>query len=162
MQSVIVSALNAGTFYSPLRVDGIECSESDFWHFAGKTLPVEITEIGPLVKAGRTQKVGNNGAIVGTEQDTFRALVSLKSGESGVIKVRLHLCDLLPLLAQMDDKERKLTFGTYFPNGEKTEEERRKDGVTKYLVPTSPQRYTNEQIKEAITAGKIANLVVNA
>lgn len=156
LKDVILSAISAGTFYSPQRVDGIECSDEAFKQYAGKTLSVNIVSIGNIVKAGRTTKVGNRD--IGTEFDTFRCLVGLQAGESEVIKVRLHLCDLLPLLAET---EAKLTFGTYYPNGEKKTEEKEK-ADTKYLVPTCNMRYTAEQIKESFTNKKISALVLGA
>lgn len=160
MQQVIVSAINAGTFYSPQQIEGIECSNEDFPLYAGKKLPVRVLNVGPLVKAGRVQRVGSDNSPVGTEYDTFRALVTLQAGQAGAIKVRLHLCDLLPLLAAEEGKG-ELSFGTYYPKGEKGEE-REKEGVIRYLVPTSPVRYSSEAIKEAMVSGKMAKLVVNA
>ena len=158
IRDVIVSAISAGTFYTPQTIEGIECADEDFPQYAGKTLAVNVLNVGTLVKAGRTQKVGTN--TIGTEFDTFRALVTLQSGQAGAIKVRLHLCDLLPLLASEAGKG-TLTFGTYYPNGEKGED-RNKDGVTRYLVPTSPMRYSADAIKEALTSNKISALIVNA
>jgi hypothetical protein len=160
IRDVIVSAISAGTFYTPQTIEGIECAHEDFPQYAGKTLAVNVLNVGTLVKSGRTQKVGANGSVVGTEFDTFRALVTLQSGQAGAIKVRLHLCDLLPLLAS-EAGEGTLTFGTYYPNGEKGEA-REKEGVTRYLVPTSPMRYSADAIKEALTNNKISALVVNA
>lgn len=158
IKDVIVSAISAGTFYTPQTIEGIECAHEDFPQYAGKTLAVNVLNVGTLVKSGRTQKVGTN--TIGTEFDTFRALVTLQSGQAGTIKVRLHLCDLLPLLASEEGKG-TLTFGTYYPNGEKGED-RNKEGVTRYLVPTSPMRYSADAIKEALTNNKIKALVVNA
>ena len=156
MQSVIMSAISAGTFYNPQKVDGIECSNEAFEHYANKSLTVNVIAVGNIVKSGRTTKVGTT--TLGTEFDTFRCLTTLQAGEAEQIKVRLHLCDLLPLLAE---KDAKLVFGTYYPDGEKTEAERAK-ATKKYLVPTCNVRYSVEQIRSAFTDKKISALVLGA
>lgn len=149
MAAQIVAAVTNGTLYVPKESNGIEVSHEAFVSLYNKgAISVTVTDCGPIVKQGRTLKL-SSGDSIGTDSDSYRVLTTLTCGEQ-TIKVRLHLCDLLPLLEAGNTG--KLTFGGYFPN-ETTEtvKDRLLPETKKYLIPVNPERYSATQIAEKIT-----------
>ena len=147
MAAQIAAAVSNGTLYVPKESNGIEVSNEAFSALFGQSLDVTVLECGPIAKQGRTLKL-SNGENIGTETDSYRALTKLQAGQH-IVKLRLHLCDLLPLLDSGNTG--KLTFSGYFPNETpETIKDRLLPETKKYLVPSSPNRYTAVQIAESI------------
>jgi hypothetical protein len=157
MAAQIVAAVSNGTLYVPKESNGIEVSHEAFLALYNKgAISVTVTECGPIVKQGRTIKLAS-GDNIGTDSDSYRVLTTLTCGEQ-TIKVRLHLCDLLPLLE--GGNTGKLTFGGYFPGEtDETVKNRLLPETKKYLIPVNPERYSASQIAEKI--GNYENVAVN-
>lgn len=143
----VLASFGAGSLHTPNSVSGVECSEEFFNLAKDKTHEVTVVSHEGITKSGRTTKL-SNGAVVATGDDVYRALCTIQIGTVEA-KLRLHLCDLLPLVKS--GGKGKMSFGTYYP-GNETGPERDKPEVVKYLVPKAVSRYTAAEIAEAMEA----------
>jgi hypothetical protein len=139
----VLASFEAGTLYNPQGVSGIEVSDEFFWLVAGKTMEITVVSHDGIAKSGRTTTT-RGGTVLATNEDVYRTIATIECGEKQA-KVRLHLCDLLPL-AQNGGKG-NVSFGTYFPD-KQTGEEQKKEGVKKYLVPKAVNRFSASEIAE--------------
>ena len=116
------------TLYIPKTGSGATTSPEFFAAVADKTIEIELLSVGEVIKQGR-----NNSAGIATGDDVYRAVCKLRAGtvES---EVRLHLCDIVPLLES--GGKGLVTFGVYQPQG----------NTNKYLVPKSANRANTAQI----------------
>jgi hypothetical protein len=143
VKAQVLSSFKGGSLHTPTQVSGIECDEAFFALAKDGTHEVTILSHEGVVKSGRTTKL-SNGAVVATGEDVYRALCTLQIGTLQA-KLRLHLCDLLPLVKA--GGKGKMSFGTYYPDPN----DKGPDAV-KYLVPKAAERYTASEIAAAMEA----------
>ncbi len=144
VKAQVLSSFNGGTLHTPTQVSGIECSEEFFTLAKTGVHEVTILSHEGVVKSGRTTKL-SNGAVVATGEDVYRALCTVQIGTLQA-KLRLHLCDLLPLVKA--GGKGNMSFGTYYPNPD----DKDNPDAVKYLVPKAAQRYTSAEIAAAMEA----------
>jgi len=132
----ILASLGANTFYIPNSASGgVKVEEKFKEAVKKKTVEITLLEIKEIVKQGRTNKQN-----IATSDDVFRAVCRVSANEAGETDIRLHLCDVIPMLK--NGNKGTFKFGVYAPSG------------TEYLVPENISRASFSEISDYITAEK--------
>lgn len=135
-QKLAIHAANTmGTLYVPQTATGGAKTSDEFFNAVkGKTVEVELLEVGAVTISGR-----NNSKGIATTDQVFRSVCKVKVGNE-TSEVRLHLCDIVGLMKS--GGKGSVTFGTYKPE----------NSNNTYLVPVAASRASAAEVVEYVDA----------